>query len=354
MAEEAVRAAFVAQVGWCTRLGSPFTARLCEVLARRLDRSTKVGRRLLDWPGDPAPEADNVPARLCGALHFLARSGEAPGLARLYPPAPPPDEESLWAEIAPLLSARAATIESFLDNAPQTNEIGRSSVLMAGLMVVAESFDLPMRLFELGSSAGLNLLLDRYAFDLGGRAAGDPASPVRLAPLWTGPPPPAAKVRIVERRGVDISPRDPRADGERLLAFVWPDQTERIDRLEAALAIAAADPPAVDRADAADWLERVLPEAPRDGAVRVVLHSIAFQYFPEGVQRRIAALIERLGREATAEAPLAWLRYEYLPGEEQASLRLRTWPGTERQLAWAHGHGTNVEWLATASGRERP
>jgi hypothetical protein len=153
-------------------------------------------------------------------------------------------------------------------------------------------------------------------------------------------------VRIVERRGVDISPLDVRRDGERLLAFVWADQLDRISRLEAALAVASADPPPVEHGDAAEWLERALPAAPAEGAVRVVLHSIAFQYFPAETQGRIVELIERLGREAGEAAPLAWLQYEHLPGDKQASLRLRCWPGgEERQLAWAHGHGASVEWL---------
>jgi hypothetical protein len=345
MAEEAVRAAFAAQAGWCEALGSPFTARLCTLLGERIDRSTAIGRRVLDWAGDPAPEADNVPARLCGALHFLVRRGDAPALARLYPPAPLPNEEILRAEVMPLLAAHEEAIGSFLDNAPQTNEIGRSSALMAGLMVIAADFGMPMRLFELGSSAGLNLLLDRYAHDLGGRAAGDPSSPVRLAPLWTGAPPPEAEVRIFDRRGVDLSPRDPRTDGERLLAFLWADQTGRLERLKAALAIAVAGPPTVERGDAADWLERVLPAAPAGGAIRVVLHSLAFQYFPAATQRRIEALMKRLGAQATAEAPLAWLRYEYLAAEEHASLRLRTWPGEERLLGRVHAHGRTMEWL---------
>ena len=346
MSEAAVRAAFAEQIGWCARLGSPFTALLCEAAGARIDRSTAVGRRVLDWPGDPKPEKDNVPARLTGAFHCLVRRGSAPELAALYPPAVLPGVEALWTAAEPLLTAHADVFDSFLDNPPQTNEVGRSAVLMSGLLVVAERFGLPLRLFELGSSAGLNLLLDRYLYDLGGLEAGDPGSPLFLRPAWTGPAPPQAQVRIVERRGVDISPLDARRDGERLLAFVWADQSERIARLEAALAIAAADPPLVEQGDAAEWLERVLPAAPAEGAVRVVLHSIAFQYFPAETQARIAGLMARLGREASEAAPLAWLQYEHLRGDNQASLRLRCWPGgEERQLAWAHGHGATVEWL---------
>jgi hypothetical protein len=217
---------------------------------------------------------------------------------------------------------------------------------MAGLLAVADAFPLPMRLFELGASGGLNLLLDRYGHDLGGVRAGDAASRLQLKPAWTGPPPPRADVRIAARAGVDLDPVDLTQDGERLLAFVWADMHERIARLEAALAVAAADPPRVEKADAADWLERILPAAPADGAVRVVYHSVAYQYFPAPVQQRIEYLMHRLGAEATAAAPLAWLRYEQQPGEPIQSLRLRTWPGEDRHLAWAHPHGAQVEWVA--------
>jgi hypothetical protein len=145
---------------------------------------------------------------------------------------------------------------------------------------------------------------------------------------------------------VDLRPVDLPREGEKLLAFVWPDQAERRSRLEAAIAIAAADPPPVVQGDAADWLEQALPLAPSAGAVRVVMHSIAFQYFPAGTQHRIAALIERCGAAANEEGPLAWLRYEQQAGEEQASLRLRSWPGGEdRLLAWCHAHGATVDWV---------
>jgi hypothetical protein len=347
MGEEAARAAFASQALWCDRLGSPFTARLVKLLGERLDRSTAIGRLVLDWPGDPSPEAENVPARLAGAFHYLVRAGEVPALAALYPPAPLPGEDSLWAQAAPLLGDREETVLRFLANAPQTNEVGRSAALMSGLLVLADRFPMPVRLFELGSSGGLNLNLDLYAHRLGGVSAGDPDSPVMLAPAWQGPPPPHAEVRVASRAGVDLSPVDAARDGDRLLAFVWADMRDRIARLEAALAIAAAHPPPVAQGEAADWLERVLPRAPREGAARVVFHSVAYQYFPAATQRRIEALMHRLGAEASEDAPLAWLRFEQQPGEPGHSLRLRTWPGEDRLLAWVQPHGAAVEWLAS-------
>jgi hypothetical protein len=342
--EAAVRAAFVRQADWAGKLGSPFMALLCRLLAQRLDRSTRVGRRVLDWAGSADPFADALPLRLTGGLHARVRGGAAPALSACYPPNPLPGEELLWAALEPLLDD--PELAAWLDGAPQTNEVGRSAVLMSGLMAIAGRFARPVELLELGASAGLNLLLDRYGFDLGGVSAGDRNSPLRLKPAWTGAPPPHVPVAVARRRGVDLHPIDPRRDGERLLAYVWPDQARRLAQLEAALAIAAADPPDVDCGDAADWVEARLMEPQVAGTTRVVLHSIAFQYFPDDTKARIAAAMARAGSAATPGSPLAWLRYEH-DGGERITLRLRTWPGgEERLLAYCHPHGSEVDWLA--------
>jgi hypothetical protein len=324
-------------------------ARLCDLLGRLLDRRSATGERILSWPGDPSPSADVLPLRLCGGLHALVRAGRLPELALLYPPNPLAANELLGPALAKAIHEADDELGPWLDLPPQTNEVGRSAVLMAGLMTIAADTKFPLRLFELGSSAGLNLLLDLYGYTLGGIRAGAAASPLQLAPKWRGPPPRETSVEILSRGGVDLRPVDLPSEGEKLLAYVWPDQLERLSRLEAAIAIAAADPPPVAGGDAAEWLERVLPSAPSAGAVRVVMHSIAFQYFPATRQQRIAALIERCGAAADEERPLAWLRYEHQFGDEQASLRLRSWPGSEdRLLAWCHPHGATVEWVGSS------
>jgi hypothetical protein len=346
--ERAVRAAFADQAGWAEKLESPFMARLTATLGTRLDRSTEVGRRLLDWPGNPAAGADNVALRLCGGLHALVRSGAAPRLAACYPPNPMPDAKTLWTAVDAALHDHEAALLPWLDSPPQTNEVGRSAVLTAGLLAVADRFGQPVELLELGASAGLNMLLDRYGYDLGGLAAGDPASMLRQAPEWNGDPPPDAAVSVAARAGVDLRPMDARRDGERLLAYVWPDQPARLRQLEAALAIASGDTPQVEQGDAADWLEAKLAAPAEAGRTRVVLHSIAFQYFPAETQARIAAAIEAAGAEASEGKPLAWLRFEMAPGDAKPSLRLRLWPdGEDRLLAWCHPHGKSVRWLGS-------
>jgi hypothetical protein len=266
------------------------------------------------------------------------RQGEAPELAALYPPNPLPDEAVLAATLRPVLAL--GDLLPWLDSAPQTNEVGRSAVLMAGLLVAADGLKRPLHLLELGASAGLNLILDRYAYDLGGMEAGDPDSPLRLVPDWKGPPPPAARVAVASRRGVDLRPaRDP----QRLLAYVWPDQPRRLEQAEKAIALLAADPAQVDEGDAAEWLERPLAGPAPEGAARIVMHSVAYQYFPPETQARVTAAIEAAGKRE----PLGWLRMEKRPEDERFSLRLRLWPGGEdRLLAWIHPHGSSISWLA--------
>jgi hypothetical protein len=351
VSEDAVRAAFRQQAGVCRGLDSPFTARVCDLIAERLDRSTEVGRRVLDWPGDPRANADALPLRLCGVLHALARGGAEN--AGAWPPQPTPDDERLWAAIGAVLEADAVFILDWLTGPPQTNEVGRGAALMAGLLVLADRFGLPFDLYELGSSAGLNLNLDRYGFDLAGVIAGDPASTVKLTPRWTGGPPPGAEMQVRGRRGVDLHPldvRDPET-ARRLTAFVWADQRERLARLEAALEIAVADPPPLDAEDGADWLQRVLAVEPEPGVCRVVMHTIALQYFPPDGQARVRAHLEAVGARATETAPLAWLAYEAASapdaeGRRWAELGLTVWPGSETQrLARGHPHGFALEWF---------
>jgi hypothetical protein len=342
--EAPARAAFERQAHWAGKLDSPFMVRLCTLLGERLDRSTEVGRRVLDWPGTADSFADALPLRLAGGLHALVRRGDAPGLAACYPPSPVPDDDAFWSALRPVLAE--PDLLPWLDGAPQTNEVGRSAVLMSGLLAVAERFGQPVELLELGASAGLNLVLDRYGYELGGVRSGDPGSPLQLRPEWKGPPPPEARVEVAARRGVDLNPLDARRDGDHLLAYVWPDQERRLAQLEAALAIAAEDPPQVEPGDAAAWTEARLAEPAAAGRTRVVLHSIAFQYFPQAAKARIAAALERAGAGAAEAAPLAWLRYEHDSGDERITLRLRTWPGgEERLLAHCHPHGSSIRWL---------
>ena len=351
MSQAAVRQAFRDQAVICAAAGAPFTGRLCRLVGERMTDQGEIGRRVLAWPGVPAHQGDALPLRLMGGLHALARSGRDAGLSGLYPPNAATDDDAVWTVVERVLGEQAGVLSPWLDGPPQTNEVGRSAALMAGLLVLAERFGLPFTLYELGASAGLNTILDRYAYRLGETEAGAAGSSVRLTPVWTGASPPSAPVQIARRSGVDRHPLDVRdpMTRERLNAYVWADQRERLARLEAALALAAVDPAPIDEADAADWLEQTVTRAPETGVCRVVMHTIAFQYFPPSAQARIRTHMAAIGAQATSEAPLAWLSFETASGsvDRRPALDLTIWPGGETQrLAVCQPHGAEIDWKA--------
>jgi hypothetical protein len=345
MTETAVRAAFHDQIRFCENSETPLTAAVLRAVETSLDRSTETGRRVLDWPGDARGSGDSVPLRLAGGLHALARAGVDPGLTALYGGA----LDSAERVIPDILRRFDAQLAPWLDSPPQTNETGRAAAIMAALLVLADRFGLPFELIELGASAGLNLNLDRFAYRLGDTEAGDPASPLRLAPRWTGASPRAAPVRVIDRRGVDQAPiivADP-AQRERLIAYCWADQADRMARLDAALAIATRFPPPLVRGDAADFAEAELARPQAEGVARVLFHTIHWTYLPPDKQARIVAALETAGGAATRDRPLAWARYELTGEGGVAGLWLTTWPGgdTER-LATGHPHVRELRWGA--------
>jgi hypothetical protein len=333
------------QAEFCDALDAPFTAMLCRLLGSHIDPASPLGQRLDGWPADAMASA--LVLRLTGGLHAAVLAGDAPALAALYPPAALPEAATLWAAMAAVLAR--PTFAGWLENAPQTNEVGRSGALVPGMLLVAAETGLPLALLELGASAGLNLLPDRYDMQLGSVRCGTAGSPLRIAPAWQGGDPPLAPLAIASRAGVDLNPlnvADP-ADAARMLAYVWPDQPLRLAAMRAAIALAAADPPAVVRSDAAAFVEQRLRPVP--GVATVVFHSIAFQYFPAATQSCIAAHIAAAGAAASAHAPVAWLRYEMSDPAAPAApeLRLRLWPGGhDRLLGVGHPHGASFRWLA--------
>jgi hypothetical protein len=202
---------------------------------------------------------------------------------------------------------------------------------------------------ELGASAGINSMLDRFGFDLGGVTVGPIDAALQVVPHWNGPPPPVAPVEILAIRGCDRAPvdlTDP-AQALRLKAYVWPEAAARMVRLDAAAALARISPPRLDRADAGDWIAARLI-APQDGnSTRVVYHSIVWQYLPEATRSAITRGIEAAGAQATPTRRLAWVRLETNRTTFRHELTVRFWPGGDEAvlLGTAHAHGEWVDWF---------
>jgi len=344
-----VRNAFREQAQWCRELGSPFTARLCEALAQDLGEDTDIGREILDWRGNPFARGDALPLRVAGALHALARDRREQALAALYPPAPLPETRALSLACRQAFARHPEHCREFLAVAPQTNEVGRSAVLMTGFLLLAQQFDVPFHLFEIGSSAGLNLFPDRYRYRFGHAVYGDARAAPELAPAWTGQEPPVAtRLRVESRQGSDIAPIDltqPR-ERARLMSYVWPDQPERLARLAAAIDTALEHPVRIEAMEAARWVERQLPAAdPRAGG-RVLFHSILWRYLPAESQQRIQARVAACAEAATRERPFGWLRFELDDTGPDASLMLSRWPGGDTlRVVASHPHGRSVTYL---------
>lgn len=320
-----LRDAFLSQAEACTKLGSPFMGRLCRLFAERLEPGGAVADRLLNWPGDLTAAGQSVPLRIAGSLHGLILDGVDADLRAVYPPNEASDA-ALWAAIEAAFARHETRLMQWLDSPPQTNEVRRAAAMLTVAAILRDRFDLPLVVSELGASAGLNLAFDRFRLEVQGRTYGAAESSVHLAPDWSGPLPPVAPTEVVERAGVDLRPIDPTQPDQalRLLAYLWPDQPERLARTRAAIAL--CDQP-VDAGDAADWLETRLAVA-RPGAVHLIYHTIAWQYFPPETVARAEAALAAAGARATVQAPLARMSMEAdgIPGS--AALTLQVWDGS--------------------------
>ena len=342
------RAGFAAacrsQARACARLGSPLMERILSLLSDRLAPGMPLTDRLFAWQGDITATGAAVPLRLTGALHALALDGADAALARAYALADQLDDDALWAALAAAMDRHPERIDRWLDTAPQTNEVRRSALLIAAGHWLTARFGLPIVLSELGASAGLNLAWDRYALALPGLRLGPGDAALTLSPDWTGPLPPACPPQVAERAGVDRNPLDPEADLIRLLAYIWPDQTDRIARTRKAAAEAARHVPPLARGDAGEWLAARLAH-PRAERLHLVFHTIAWQYFPPATRQACAEALERAGARATDTAPLAHLAMEADSTPGSAALTLRLWPGGDlHPLGRADFHGRHVTW----------
>jgi hypothetical protein len=299
------------------------------------------------------PETSALALRFMAAVHRLVLEGEAPELAAFYPTAGGyGSPEAAWPAFLAAAERHRERLAALVARPCQTNEIGRAGALLPGFLLVARETGLPLRLLEIGSSAGLNLWWDRYRYEGAGAHWGDPGSPVRLTGMFAAPPPPLdGHPSIASRRGCDPNPLDPADPDDRLAlaSSVWADQPDRLRTLRAAMDMAAEIPTrVVDRANGGPWLERTLEPLP-EGRTTVMFHTVVLQYMSEDERAQVFALLAAAGARATERSPLAWLRFESGDWRRTGShqVTLTTWPGgLERTLAEAGPHGRQVRWLA--------
>lgn len=317
--------------------------------------------RLLTLPGPSGP--DEAALLVLAALHHAALLDRSLPHAAWYPTADPDRPARRAEDGAPAALALAHLVEheddvrAFVSGRRlQTNEVGRIAALLPGVLVAAGS-GMPVRLLELGTSAGLNLRLDRYRVRYAnGPSWGPTGGPVLdsraegRVPRTLTPP----TFEVAERRGVDLAPLDPEdpADVRLLHAFLWADERDRHDRLHAAIDVARTVPATVDRGDLVTWAAE--HGRPREGTVTVLFHSQVRHLLDRDDTATLADEVETSLRSATADAPFVYLGFERprgVPGDAPAwpELTVATGDGSGpprwSTLVSADWHGRWVRWF---------
>lgn len=239
-----------------------------------------------------------------------------------------------WDEVRPVILSRST----------QTNEPGRCACLLPALAQINE----PLAIIEVGAAAGLCLFPDRYGYDYG-RALLTPkehGAPVFPCKASDKTPIPTSHPKIAWRAGLDLNPLDVRSeeDMQWLKTLVWPEQTERFARLEAAIAVARHDPPHIIAGDLLGQTEALAAQAPADARL-VIFHTAVLNYVAPEVRKEFAALVNDLGAE--------WFANEgaRIFPDVASTNTLEDRPGAfvlshnGRAIARTGPHGQFVDWL---------
>ena len=301
-------------------------------LARRCAEEPFIEELVVDWSWD-------VPLRLFGGVHYLVLAGIEPDAL-----------SGTWDDFRAALEAERDFLSRFVaEQGVQTNEVQRCFALLPAFLTLAREHGAePLDLLELGPSAGLNLLWDRYAYSYarGGWGSsrlvlgGEERRPVPARVL-------ATEAAVGRRRGIDLNPVDVTTEhGARLLrAFIWPGRKERAARLDKAIAILRDDPPELVRGDYVELLPAFLAER-SDEALTVVFQTASTGYIGSERRAELRSLLEEAGRDG----PLGWVSTRAAEERQESrddsyELEVALWPGGERRfLLRCDFHGNWVEW----------
>jgi hypothetical protein len=327
-----------------------------------------------------APPTQRRPNLLLAAVHYLLLGGADHPLAAYYDTvaaytgrtavAPEADGEAVGAAFKDFCAGhREALLGLIATGSTQTNEVGRCTGLLPALNVIdAAESGAPLGLLDLGTSAGLNLLFDRYGYtyrqqsDGATITAGDPSSAVQLECRVRGDLsglPALDRPDLAGRAGLDRTPIDPHdeAGARWLLACLWPDHLPRFVRLRAALEIARADPdpPVLHTGDMIDRLGEVAGTV-APGRPLVVFHSWVAAYLSEARQRELVEAVATLAatrpvHHLYAESPVDTPGLPTPPppvphrNADVATVLVHVPPGRPAvRLADMHHHGRSLRW----------
>jgi hypothetical protein len=299
------------------------------------------------------PAGQPVPNLLFGAVHYLLLQGYPTALALYYrslTPTPYPPEKAFPA-FRDFCLENSRDIERLLrTRRVQTNEIRRCSYLFLGFSLIAKlAGGRPLALIEIGPSAGLNLMWNRYRYHYGEYGMfGDGKASVAIECAFQGekrPPYPQGIPEVSYKVGLDINPIDIR-DPEQALwlrALIWPEHIERNLLLEQAIEIAKQDPPKLLAGDGIELLPEAVEAAPAEATV-CVFHSYTVNQFPPEARERLRAVI---AQEAASKEQFYHLSAEWFdsPQPELELTLFRNGQSDHHLLAYCEAHGRWIEWL---------
>jgi hypothetical protein len=328
------------------RTGSQMYARLAQGVSGDMEMRELAARAK---PGQPHANL------LFAAVHFLLLRGAQHPLRDFYPdlnsghtkagdPFPP---------FRDFVRAHRAQIEQLIaTRVTNTNEVGRSALLHAGFRVLAAEAGEPLNLVEIGPSAGLNLIWDRYgvSYNRDGKAAASiaPDAPLAIQYELRGDkiPPTTATPQVAKRLGLELNPVDLSNADDRdwLRALMWPDQISRLERLDKAISLFRENKPEIRGGDALALLSGALRDMPENETV-CIYHTIAVYQFSRQMKETLHDILTVAG----LRRPVWRLSFEAESWEGRCPINLiRYHDGTrdERELGHAHPHGTWLEWTA--------
>ncbi len=297
--------------------------------------------------GEPGHPPVNL---LFGAVHYLLLNGAEHPLRRFYASVGGREEPAgAYPVFVDFCRRHADAIRELVrTRRVQTNEVGRSGLLLPALFLAWERGGRsPLYLIEVGASAGLNLLFDRYRYAYSdGRECG-PASPAVIRTELRGPaacPVPPELPGIGGRVGIDLAPVDVTdPDAVRWMeALIWPDQVQRLDLLRAAAGLARKEPPRLVRGDALERVGELVNDAPATMPV-CVFHSNAVYQMSEDWRTAFPARLAELGRDRDLmEVSLEWLGDD--PGPRLELVGYRGGGRDAQSLADCDIHGAWMAW----------
>jgi hypothetical protein len=327
------------QAHYCRRAGSPVAAAILDAVRGNVD----VGGPLAGQLPKSVRFGDLVGLRVMAAVHRLALERRAtkvalclPTLGGTPPTAGTAAGQHFAADVIGALVENDGMLAAMLEWTPQTNETGRAALLRLALSWLGPA--MPVRLREIGASAGLNLRADAL-----------PGSPgAEFGPLPV----------VADRLGCDLHPVDPTTPTGRILlsSYIWVDDVGRFNRLGRALAVARDVPAVVVQQDAGEFVESLDLAA---GTMTVLWHSAMWVYLPLETKARVLAAVEAVAARATAERPFAHVSWEWSESMARAhsampfELAVREWSGRPEDgrreiLAVGMSHGDPFELAGVA------